>query len=90
MVSRNAVMDDSSTRLQVTIRKYKDVDVEQLAALDKRCEMGAAGSESLAFDLLGDPLCRVRHLPAFHMLVIPSITSQERLNSLPLADTTGA
>ncbi|KAG0600536.1 hypothetical protein M758_11G042200 [Ceratodon purpureus] len=69
MVSRSAVMDESSIRREVTIRKYKDVDVERLAELDKRCEMGAAGSESLAFDLLGDPLCRVRHLPAFHMLV---------------------
>jgi hypothetical protein len=63
------VMDDSPARGAVTIRKYKDVDVDQLAALDTRCEMGAAGTESLAFDLLGDPLCRVRHLPAFHMLV---------------------
>lgn len=53
----------------VTIRTYADADVEELAALDRRCEMGAGGSESLAFDFLGDPLCRVRHLPTFHMLV---------------------
>jgi len=64
--------DDRRRGVSVTIRKYTDADVEQLAALDNSCEMGAAGSESLAFDLLGDPLCRVRHLPTFHMLVSSS------------------
>lgn len=50
--------------VQVRVREYSEQDVEQLDSLDKRCEMG-----DLAFDFLGDPLCRVRHLPVFHMLV---------------------
>lgn len=50
--------------VQVCVREYSERDVEQLDSLDKRCEMG-----DLAFDFLGDPLCRVRHLPVFHMLV---------------------
>ncbi|XP_024360635.1 probable N-acetyltransferase HLS1 [Physcomitrium patens] len=68
MVSQVTPVEDRSN-LHIIIRKYNEFDVKQLAAFDKRVEMGPAGSESLTFDWLGDPLCRVRHLPAFHMLV---------------------
>lgn len=78
---------DTRRGIQVTVRKYTDADVAQLAALDKRCEMGAAGSESLAFDLLGDPLCRVRHLPTFHMLVSKVLRAlQSRSSWIPTVD----
>lgn len=83
----------------VTNRKYRKADVEDLAALDQRCETGSAGSESLAFDLLGDPLCRVRHLPTFHMLVskqvlrplaIEFILAEDvRTHKLPLSQCQG-
>lgn len=68
MVSQVTPVDDRS-EVVIIIRKYSDFTVEQLAAFDMRMEICPAGSESLGFDLLGDPLCRVRHLPSFHMLV---------------------
>ncbi|KAF8410205.1 hypothetical protein HHK36_002727 [Tetracentron sinense] len=37
--------------------------------VERRCEVGPSGKMSLFTDLLGDPICRVRHSPAFLMLV---------------------
>lgn len=37
--------------------------------VERRCEVGPSGKLSLFTDLLGDPICRVRHSPAFLMLV---------------------
>ncbi|KAF2295535.1 hypothetical protein GH714_033154 [Hevea brasiliensis] len=42
------------------------VGVEEV---ERRCEVGPSGKLSLFTDLLGDPICRVRHSPAFLMLV---------------------
>ena len=60
----------------VNVRRYRETsDVEQVEALERRCEAGPAGSSSLFCDFLGDPLCRVRHLPYYSMLVSQSVTA---------------
>lgn len=67
-----AVMDN---REVVNVRRYRETsDVEQVEALERRCEAGPAGSSSLFCDFLGDPLCRVRHLPFYSMLVSQSVS----------------
>lgn len=67
-----AVMDN---REFVNVRRYREAsDVEQVEELERRCEAGPAGSSSLFCDFLGDPLCRVRHLPFYSMLVSQSVS----------------
>lgn len=59
----------------IAIREYDPTrDLEQAEAVERMCEVGPSGEMSLFTDLLGDPLCRVRHSPAFLMLV-RSLTS---------------
>jgi hypothetical protein len=63
----------------ILVRPYaKETDLWQVEALEGRCAAGLAGgggssspsSSSILFvDLLGDPVCRVRHLPVYTMLV---------------------
>jgi hypothetical protein len=58
----------------ILVRPYaKETDLWQVEALERRCAAGLAGggasSSSLFVDLLGDPVCRVRHLPVYTMLV---------------------
>lgn len=45
-------------------------DRERVEAMEKICEVGPSGKLSLFTDLMGDPICRVRHSPAFLMLVL--------------------
>lgn len=44
-------------------------DCREVEELERRCEVGPSGKLSLFTDLLGDPICRVRHSPSYHMLV---------------------
>ena len=57
----------------VTVREFDGTSDRDRAAVDRlerACEVGpSAGKLCLFTDLLGDPLCRVRHSPAFLMLV---------------------
>ncbi len=59
----------------ILVRPYaKETDLWQVEALERRCAAGLAGgggssSSTLFVDLLGDPICRVRHLPVYTMLV---------------------
>ncbi|KAK9165967.1 hypothetical protein Scep_001158 [Stephania cephalantha] len=57
-------------RKSFRVREY-DPERDRLGVEDveRRCEVGPSGSVSLYTDLLGDPICRVRHSPAFLMLV---------------------
>jgi hypothetical protein len=54
----------------IVIRKYDEekhkVEVEKLERL---CEVGQRGKPSLVTDLLGDPICRIRHFQLHVMLV---------------------
>jgi hypothetical protein len=70
-----AVMDN---REFVNVRRYRETsDVEKVEELERRCEAGPAGSSSLFCDFLGDPLCRVRHLPFYSMLVSQSVSQSD-------------
>ncbi|KAL0914598.1 hypothetical protein M5K25_014960 [Dendrobium thyrsiflorum] len=54
----------------VVVREFEpERDKEAVEVLEKTCEVGPSGKMSLFTDLLGDPLCRVRHSPSFFMLV---------------------
>ncbi|WCJ31385.1 Acyl-CoA N-acyltransferases (NAT) superfamily protein [Euphorbia peplus] len=54
----------------ISIREFDSgrdgIGVEEV---ERRCEVGPSGKLSLFTDLMGDPICRVRHSPAFLMLV---------------------
>ncbi|KAK9097180.1 hypothetical protein Sjap_022677 [Stephania japonica] len=57
-------------RKSFRVREYDpDRDRPGVEDVERRCEVGPSGSVSLYTDLLGDPICRVRHSPAFLMLV---------------------
>ncbi|QCD91401.1 probable N-acetyltransferase HLS1 [Vigna unguiculata] len=54
----------------VSVREFDpDRDRERVEAVERICEVGPSGKVSLFTDMLGDPICRVRHSPAFLMLV---------------------
>lgn len=55
----------------VVVREYNaKKDRRAVEEVENRCEVGPSGKLSLYTDLLGDPICRVRHSPASLMLVI--------------------
>lgn len=54
----------------VVVREFDaEKDSRRVEEVERRCEVGPSGELSLFTDLLGDPICRVRHSPAFLMLV---------------------
>ncbi|KVD98069.1 Acyl-CoA N-acyltransferase [Cynara cardunculus var. scolymus] len=54
----------------VVIREYKEeTDKAAVEALESRCDFRQRRKPSLVTNLLGDPLCRVRHFPLHVMLV---------------------
>ncbi|THU65243.1 hypothetical protein C4D60_Mb05t01600 [Musa balbisiana] len=70
----------------VAIREYHaERDREGAEAVERMCEVGhSGGAMSLFTDLLGDPLCRVRHSPPFLMLVrIPPLFPSHSFRSSP-------
>ena len=57
-------------KVVVVVREYeKEKDGKEVEEVERRCEVGPNSKVSLFTDLLGDPLCRIRHSPAFLMLV---------------------
>jgi hypothetical protein len=58
-------------RESVRIREYDEKrDLEKVLDLERNCEVGSKKRPILVIDCLGDPLCRVRNSPQYHMLVI--------------------
>lgn len=56
----------------IVVREFdRNKDLFGVEDVERRCEVGPSGKLSLFTDLLGDPICRVRHSPAFLMLVYP-------------------
>ncbi|KAJ8755225.1 hypothetical protein K2173_019023 [Erythroxylum novogranatense] len=54
----------------VVVREYdEEKDKEAVEEVERRCEVGQHGKPTLVTDLLGDPLCRIRHFPYHVMLV---------------------
>ncbi|XP_042516178.1 probable N-acetyltransferase HLS1 [Macadamia integrifolia] len=54
----------------VVVREFEpDKDRVGVEEVERKCEVGPSGKISIFTDSLGDPICRVRHSPAFLMLV---------------------
>ncbi|XP_043709925.1 probable N-acetyltransferase HLS1 [Telopea speciosissima] len=54
----------------VVVREFDPVkDGIEVEEVERKCEVGPSGKISIYTDSLGDPICRVRHSPAFLMLV---------------------
>ncbi|XP_020104124.1 probable N-acetyltransferase HLS1 isoform X2 [Ananas comosus] len=63
-------MKEEEVRVLVIIREYNPkTDCDAALAVDRMCEVGPSGEMSLFTDLLGDPVARIRHSPAYLMLV---------------------
>lgn len=70
MVLKVAAEQSPKLPLQVVVREYvEDKDKEAVVELENRCEVGQKG---LVTDLMGDPICRVRHFQTHIMLVSSS------------------
>lgn len=62
------VVEDCS--VEVVVREYDpEKDCRKVEEVERSCEVGPSGTISLFTDLMGDPLSRVRHSPAYLMLV---------------------
>ncbi|KAK8959286.1 hypothetical protein KSP40_PGU021417 [Platanthera guangdongensis] len=70
-------------KVQVVVREYDaEKDLAGAEAVDRSCEVGPSGSISIFTDLLGDPICRVRHSPAFLMLVAETVAPEKEIVGL--------
>lgn len=68
-------MVERGRRVVLVVREYEpEKDLKGVEEVERRCEVGPTGKLSLYTDLLGDPLCRVRHSPASLMLVAETMT----------------
>lgn len=67
-------------RVVVVVREFDPKrDCLGVERMERRCEVGPRGKMFLFTDLMGDPIGRVRHSPAFLMLV----RLCNRLNAYP-------
>ncbi|CAK9322446.1 unnamed protein product [Citrullus colocynthis] len=54
----------------VVVREYcEERDKVSVEKMERQCDVGQKGKPSIFTDLLGDPICRVRHFPLHVMLV---------------------
>ncbi|XP_058069898.1 probable N-acetyltransferase HLS1 [Magnolia sinica] len=62
----------------VVVREFDaERDCSRVEIVERMCEVGPSGKMSLYTDLMGDPICRVRHSPAYLMLVAESRAEKE-------------
>lgn len=54
----------------IVVREF-DPKTDRLGVehVERSCDVGPSGKLSLFFDLMGDPICRVRNSPVYLMLV---------------------
>lgn len=63
-------MGQRGVEVSIVVRVYDpEKDLSAIETVDRLCDGGATGQVSLCMDLLGDPASRVRHSPAYRMLV---------------------
>ena len=70
-------MVEAAATTVVVVREYDGArDRRGVEAVERACEVGSSGGGKMCLftDLLGDPLCRIRHSPASLMLVRVRIT----------------
>ncbi|OIT37801.1 PREDICTED: probable N-acetyltransferase HLS1 [Nicotiana attenuata] len=66
-------------KVRIVVREFEcKKDCREVEEVERRCEVGPTGKLSLFTDLLGDPICRVRHSPAFLMLVAENVGEEKR------------
>ncbi|KAF3963669.1 hypothetical protein CMV_011968 [Castanea mollissima] len=68
---RQACRVETAEKKVVVVREYEEREKLAVEELERRCEVGQQqqGKPSLFTDLMGDPLCRARHVPLHIMLV---------------------
>ncbi|XP_059312890.1 probable N-acetyltransferase HLS1 [Lycium ferocissimum] len=65
--------------VSIVVREFDaKKDSKEVEEVERRCEVGPSGKLSLFTDLLGDPICRVRHSPAYLMLVAEIVVHNGR------------
>ncbi|KAI0523463.1 hypothetical protein KFK09_005858 [Dendrobium nobile] len=70
-------------KIKVVVREYEaDKDLAGAEAVERSCEVSQSGTVSIFTDLLGDPACRVRHSPAFLMLVAETVGPKKEIVGL--------
>ncbi|XP_020593595.1 probable N-acetyltransferase HLS1 [Phalaenopsis equestris] len=70
-------------KMVIVVREYEDEkDREGADAVDRICEVGPSSGAALFTDHLGDPVCRVRHTPAFIMLVAEMVSPERQIVGL--------
>lgn len=58
-------------QVRIVVREFDaKKDCREVEEVERICEVGPSGKLSLFTNLLGDPVCRVRHSPAYVMLVL--------------------
>ncbi|GMH06363.1 hypothetical protein Nepgr_008203 [Nepenthes gracilis] len=63
----------------LVVREFDpEKDSEGVEEVERRCEVGPSGKLTLFTDLLGDPICRIRHSPAFLMLVADMVGGHDK------------
>ncbi|KAH9309376.1 hypothetical protein KI387_037287, partial [Taxus chinensis] len=68
---------------KICIREFDaERDTERVEELERRCEVGPSRGVSLYTDLMGDPICRIRHTPAYTMLVAEDETTERNIVGL--------
>ncbi|XP_009587553.1 probable N-acetyltransferase HLS1-like isoform X1 [Nicotiana tomentosiformis] len=66
-------------KVRIIVREFDGKkDCREVEEVERSCEVGPTGKLSLFTDLLGDPICRVRHSPAFLMLVAETEGKEEK------------
>ncbi|XP_043713767.1 probable N-acetyltransferase HLS1 [Telopea speciosissima] len=62
----------------VVVREFNpEKDCSEVEKIDNNCDVGPSGKISIFTDLLGDPICRIRHSPAYLMLVAVMAKDEE-------------
>ncbi|KAB2617738.1 N-acetyltransferase HLS1 [Pyrus ussuriensis x Pyrus communis] len=70
--------EDDGMVFSLVVREFDPIkDCEMVQDVERRCEVGPSGGLSLFTDLLGDPICRVRHSPAYLMLVAEVVGAEK-------------
>ncbi|XP_058186900.1 probable N-acetyltransferase HLS1 [Rhododendron vialii] len=68
------MVEGCETTAVLVVREFDGKkDCKGVEEVERRCEVGSGGKLSLFTDLLGDPICRVRHSPAYLMLVAEAV-----------------
>ncbi|XP_022983446.1 probable N-acetyltransferase HLS1 [Cucurbita maxima] len=67
---RLQIITEQNSNNLIVVRAYcEERDKVSVEELERQCDVGQKGKASIFTDLLGDPICRIRHFPLHLMLV---------------------